>query len=58
MPCSECLMSQTASAITAAQPAAVFPAWRLQGLNCISVDQEGPEISRAGERPGLSLLLF
>lgn len=38
MPCSECLISQTASVITAAQPAAgVFPNWQLQGVNCASL---------------------
>lgn len=46
VPCSEYLIRQTASVITAAQPAAgVFPNWQLQGAHCTSLAQEGPEIS-------------
>lgn len=63
MPCSECLISKRASAITAAQPAAgVFPEWQLQGVSCASLwlrrGLRSPlEWHTQGEGAGVLLLL-
>lgn len=47
IPCSECLISQTAPVITAAQPAAgVSPNWYLQGVTCATLWlRGGPEVT-------------